>query len=126
MNNELKNKTDKELCAIATMLKQKLLESRFKMASGELEKPHVINQVRKAVAQVLTELRSRDLTVSIGSHGVYLHNLKDNSVNIVKEEHVKDFVEKAEKELEKTQVETNAKDIEATAVEKKVTKKENK
>ncbi len=53
MIKELNQKTNEELCNLIVRLKLQLLESRFKMASGELEKTHKIREIRKTIAQAL-------------------------------------------------------------------------
>lgn len=100
MSKELKIKTPEELCAIAARLKLQLLEARFKQATGEIEKLHVIKQIRRTIAQILTELRSRNLTVTIGSHGVALHNILENTTKAIAPEELQKIIDKQQKELD--------------------------
>lgn len=76
-NKEFEKMSNEELCAIAARLKFQLVEARFKMSSGELEKPSVIKEIRKTIAKIFTELTNRGFKVSIGSHGVTMYDLKN-------------------------------------------------
>ena len=81
MNKEveqLNSKTNDELCALITRLNSQLLESRFKMAVGEVEKTHIIQKIRKTIARCMYILSTRGFNITIGSHGIYLINKKPN------------------------------------------------
>ena len=80
---ELNTKTNDELCALITRLNSQLLESRFKMAVGEVDKTHVISQIRKTIARCMFILNQRGYDISIGSHGVYTIDKKINKVQNV-------------------------------------------
>ena len=80
---ELNTKTNDELCALITRLNSQLLESRFKMAVGEVDKTHVISQIRKTIARCMFVLNQRGYDISIGSHGVYTIDKKTNKVQNV-------------------------------------------
>lgn len=86
MNRETKElniKTNDELCALITRLNSQLLESRFKMAVGEVDKTHVIPQIRKTIARCMFILNQRGYDVAIGSHGVYTIDKKTHKVQNV-------------------------------------------
>jgi len=61
--NELRKLTDEELTAKIVENKKELLDLRFKQATGSLEKPAKINELRKDVARMNTILRERELEV---------------------------------------------------------------
>ncbi|XQP55727.1 MAG: 50S ribosomal protein L29 [Mycoplasmoidaceae bacterium] len=73
---EFAKMSNEELCAIAARLKFQLVEARFKMSSGEIEKISVVNQIRKTIAKIFTELTNRGYKVSIGSHGVTMYDIE--------------------------------------------------
>ncbi|MDE7433835.1 MAG: 50S ribosomal protein L29 [Mycoplasmoidaceae bacterium] len=83
MIKELNQKSNKELCTLIVKLKLQLLESRFKMAAGELEKTHKIKEIRKTIAQAFTVLNSRDIDLTIGTHGVTMYDRKNNVVKSI-------------------------------------------
>jgi large subunit ribosomal protein L29 len=89
MNKELRAKTNEELCSLIMRLKLQLLESRFRMASGELEKTNTLPEIRKTIARSLTILNERGIKLSIGTHGITMRNTKTNEVksitNVVQE-----------------------------------------
>ena len=76
---ELNTKTNDELCALITRLNSQL----FKMAVGEVDKTHVISQIRKTIARCMFILNQRGYDISIGSHGVYTIDKKTNKVQNV-------------------------------------------
>ena len=76
-NKEFAKMSNEELCAIAARLKFQLVEARFKMSSGELEKPSVIKEIRMTIAKIFTELTNRGYKVSIGSHGITMYDLNN-------------------------------------------------
>ena len=59
--NELRELSDKELKAKIEEYKEELFNLRFSQATGSLDKPHRINELRKAVARIKTILREREL-----------------------------------------------------------------
>ena len=80
---ELNTKTNDELCALISRLHSQLLESRFKVAVGEVDKTHVIKQIRKTIARCMFIISQRGYDISIGSHGVYFINKKDHKIEDV-------------------------------------------
>ncbi|MDR1235119.1 MAG: 50S ribosomal protein L29 [Mycoplasmataceae bacterium] len=83
MNKELRAKTNEELCSLIMRLKLQLLESRFRMASGELEKTNTLPEIRKTIARALTILNERHIKLSIGTHGITMRNLKTNEIKSI-------------------------------------------
>ncbi|MDR2369734.1 MAG: 50S ribosomal protein L29 [Mycoplasmataceae bacterium] len=83
MNKELRAKTNEELCTLIMRLKFQLLESRFRMASGELEKTNNLPEIRKTIARSLTILNERGIKLSIGTHGIAMHDTKTNQVKSI-------------------------------------------
>lgn len=77
MNKNFINTTNEQLCAILARLKSQLIEARFKMSSGELEKLNVISQIKRTIARILTELTQRGFKASVCSYGVVLYDLKN-------------------------------------------------
>lgn len=59
--NELKEFTDMELAGKLSELKEELFNLRFQMATGQLENPMRIREVRKNIARVKTVQRQREL-----------------------------------------------------------------
>lgn len=62
--NELREKTDTELQEEIGALKVELFNLRFQLATGQLENPMRIREVRKAIARCKTILRQRELGIS--------------------------------------------------------------
>ncbi len=60
-SNELRELSDDELKAKIAEVKEELFNLRFSKATGSLEKPARINELRKAVARMKTILREREL-----------------------------------------------------------------
>ena len=85
MNSEFKKNTNEQLCALLAQLKMKLMEAKFKMSSGELEKFNLLKQMRKMIAQILTELTARGFKTCLTSYGVVLYNKKDEP-SVIKDE----------------------------------------
>lgn len=56
-NDELKNKLNS--------LKEELFNLRFKHAIRQLENPNQINVVKKDIARAMTEIRARELGISV-------------------------------------------------------------
>ena len=118
MNREveqLNSKANDELCALITRLNSQLLESRFKMAVGEVEKTHIIQKIRKTIARCMYILNTRGFNITIGSHGIYLIDKKNNkSANIT--EKVQKILSQSEAETKKSaKVKSNKQDVEAKA-----------
>lgn len=126
MNKEveqLNSKTNDELCALITRLNSQLLESRFKMAVGEVEKTHTIQHIRKTIARCMYILNTRGYNITIGSHGIYLISKKDNkSENITNK--VQKILSQSEAEAKKAAKVETKKPVEAEVEAKKETKKE--
>lgn len=64
-------------------LKLSLLETRFKMASGEGDKNNQAAEIRKTIARALTILNQRQIDVTIGTHGVTMYDRKNNKVKSI-------------------------------------------
>lgn len=60
-NNEIRELTDEEIIAKIEECKEELFNLRFSRATGSLEKPSRINELRKTVARMKTILREREL-----------------------------------------------------------------
>ena len=56
---EIRSKTDEELQATATELREKLFRLRMQLYTGQLEKPGSIKQTRRTIARVETVLTER-------------------------------------------------------------------
>jgi len=59
--SELRAKTDDQLKEALLELKKEQFNLRFQKATGQLEKTSRISEVRKDIARLKTELRSRQL-----------------------------------------------------------------
>lgn len=60
---ELRGLSDEELKARIDGLKDELFNLRFQLATGQLENPMRIRQVRKDIARAKTILRQRELGI---------------------------------------------------------------
>ena len=60
-NNELRNLSTEELTKKISEYKEELFNLRFSQATGNLEKPSRIRELRKLVARMKTILREREL-----------------------------------------------------------------
>ena len=60
---DMRAKTDGELIAEVGVLKEELFNLRFQLATGQLENPMRIREVRKSIARVKTILRERELGI---------------------------------------------------------------
>ena len=58
--SEIRKMSKDEINAKITELKQELFELRMKQATGNLDKPHKINELRKTVARLKTVLNEID------------------------------------------------------------------
>ena len=59
--NKLRDSSSEELIRKADDLKAELFNLRFQMATGQLENPTRIREVRKNIARVKTIIREREL-----------------------------------------------------------------
>ena len=60
-NNELRNLSTEELNKKIAEYKEELFNLRFSQATGNLEKPSRIKELRKLVARMKTIIREREL-----------------------------------------------------------------
>ena len=60
-SNELRELSDEDLKVKIAEYKEELFNLRFSQATGSLEKPHRIKELRKAVARIKTILREREM-----------------------------------------------------------------
>ena len=60
---ELRKLTNEELATKITTNKKELLDLRFKQATGALDKPHLVRELKKDVARMNTILKERELEV---------------------------------------------------------------
>ncbi|MEG2934918.1 MAG: 50S ribosomal protein L29 [Clostridium sp.] len=58
---ELRNNSDQELTSKIKDLKVELFNLRFQLATGQLENPMRIRQVKRSIAQIKTVLRESEL-----------------------------------------------------------------
>jgi large subunit ribosomal protein L29 len=61
--NELRNLTTAEIEQKVASYKEELFNLRFQLATGQLENPTRIREVRKAIARAKTILRERELGI---------------------------------------------------------------
>lgn len=59
--NKLRDLTKDELAKKVTDLKEELFNLRFQLATGQLENPMRIGEVKKSIAQTQTIIREREL-----------------------------------------------------------------
>lgn len=64
--SEIRNLTTAEIEAQAKTLKEELFNLRFQLATGQLENPARIRDVRKSIARAKTVLRERELGINNG------------------------------------------------------------
>ena len=60
-NKEIRDLSNEELLSKIEEAKQELFNLRFQQATGSLEKPSRINELRKEVARMKTIIREREL-----------------------------------------------------------------
>jgi large subunit ribosomal protein L29 len=60
-NNEIRNLSNEEILAKIEEYKEELFNLRLSQATGNLEKPSRIRELRKLVARMKTILREREL-----------------------------------------------------------------
>ena len=61
-NKEIREMSNEEILSKTEESKEELFNLRFQQATGSLEKPSRINELRKLVARMKTILRERELT----------------------------------------------------------------
>ncbi|QBI20460.1 50S ribosomal protein L29 [Egibacter rhizosphaerae] len=61
---ELRELSDEELVEQHDELKEELFNLRFQMATGQLDNPRRLQQVRRDIARVLTVQRERELSAA--------------------------------------------------------------
>ena len=61
-NKEIRELSDKEILSKIDELKEELFNLRFQQATGSLEKPSRLKELRKSVARMKTILRERELS----------------------------------------------------------------
>lgn len=61
-NKEIRELSDEEILSKIEEYKEELFNLRFSQATGSLEKPSRIKELRKLVARMKTILRERELT----------------------------------------------------------------
>ena len=59
-NKEIRELSDKEIVSKIEETKAELFNLRFQQATGSLENPHKIHELRKLVARMKTILRERE------------------------------------------------------------------
>lgn len=64
--NEIRNLTTAELEQKTKSLKEELFNLRFQLATGQLDNPTRIREVRKAIARAKTVLHERELGINNG------------------------------------------------------------
>jgi large subunit ribosomal protein L29 len=62
--NDFRNLTTAEIEEKIGALKEELFNLRFQLATGQLDNPSTISQVRKSIAKAKTVLRERELGIS--------------------------------------------------------------
>lgn len=62
--NEIRNLTTAEIEQKTVSLKEELFNLRFQLATGQLDNPARIREVKKAIARALTVLRERELGIT--------------------------------------------------------------
>ena len=61
-NKEIRELSNEEILSKIESTKEELFNLRFQQATGSLEKPSRINELRKLVARMKTILRERELS----------------------------------------------------------------
>jgi len=64
--NDMRSLSSEEIESRFDQLKDELFNLRFQLATGQLENPMRIRQVRKDIARAKTILRQRELGIAIG------------------------------------------------------------
>ncbi|WP_048601057.1 50S ribosomal protein L29 [Rubeoparvulum massiliense] len=65
--NELRNMTTAEIEQKVNSLKEELFNLRFQLATGQLENPGQIRNVKKDIARAKTVLRERELGIQVNA-----------------------------------------------------------
>jgi large subunit ribosomal protein L29 len=65
--SELRDLSDSELVEQHDELKEELFNLRFQMATGQLDNPRRLREVRRDIARVLTVQRERELEAAAGA-----------------------------------------------------------
>jgi large subunit ribosomal protein L29 len=65
-SNEIRNLTTAEIEQKVTSLKEELFNLRFQLATGQLDNPTRIRDIRKGIARAKTVLRERELGINNG------------------------------------------------------------
>lgn len=58
---QIKEMTNDELVAKLESLKEELFNLRFRHATGQLENPNILKEVKKDIARVKTVIREREI-----------------------------------------------------------------
>lgn len=58
--SEIRKMSNEEISKKITELKSQIFELRMKQSTGNLDKPHKINELRKTVARLKTVLNEKD------------------------------------------------------------------
>ncbi len=66
-NKEIRDLSNEEIINKINEYKEELFNLRFSQATGNLEKPSRINELRKLVARMKTILRERELGIKGGN-----------------------------------------------------------
>ncbi|SCW37262.1 large subunit ribosomal protein L29 [Ruminococcaceae bacterium YRB3002] len=61
---EIRAKSNEELAAELSSLKEELFKLRFQHSTNQLENPSQISSVKKDIARVMTVIRERELTAA--------------------------------------------------------------
>ncbi|TSB44868.1 50S ribosomal protein L29 [Alkalicoccobacillus porphyridii] len=64
--NDIRNLTTAEIEQQTQTLKEELFNLRFQLATGQLDNPARIREVRKGIARTKTVLRERELGINNG------------------------------------------------------------
>lgn len=64
--NKLRDLTQDELMRKVTELKEELFNLRFQLATGQLENPMRIREIKKTIARTQTVIRERELNEQKG------------------------------------------------------------
>lgn len=83
MIKDLRTKTDLELGELITKLKVQLLETRFKIANGEVENTHLQKEIRKTIAKAMTVLSERNVKISFSTFDTQLIKQKGNKQEFI-------------------------------------------
>lgn len=66
--SEIRKLKDEEILEKVKESKKELLNLRIKNATGSLDKPHKLNEMKKDVARMLTILKEREMEKSTGGN----------------------------------------------------------